>query len=89
MSNQSNSVCEAKTVNHIAISVSDQDTFSSGELLIQICADEHLPTVRRVTQWLRENPELPSSTRSPPTTGWPQQASRRSLHQAVRREAGR
>ena len=28
---------------------------SSGELLINICADEHLPTVRRVTQWLREN----------------------------------
>ena len=26
---------------------------SSGELLINICADEHLPTVRRVTQWLR------------------------------------
>ena len=31
---------------------------SSGELLINICADEHLPTVRRVTQWLRENPEF-------------------------------
>jgi hypothetical protein len=28
---------------------------SSGELLINICADEHLPTVRRVTQWLRES----------------------------------
>jgi hypothetical protein len=28
---------------------------SSGELLINMCADEHLPTVRRVTQWLREN----------------------------------
>jgi hypothetical protein len=28
---------------------------SAGELLINICADEHLPTVRRVTQWLREN----------------------------------
>jgi len=27
---------------------------SSGELLINICADEHMPTVRRVTQWLRE-----------------------------------
>jgi hypothetical protein len=26
---------------------------SSGELLINICADEHMPTVRRVTQWLR------------------------------------
>jgi hypothetical protein len=31
---------------------------SSGELLINICADEHLPTVRRVTQWLREGPEF-------------------------------
>jgi hypothetical protein len=31
---------------------------SSGELLINICADEHLPTVRRVTQWLRESPEF-------------------------------
>jgi hypothetical protein len=28
---------------------------SSGELLINMCADVHLPTVRRVTQWLREN----------------------------------
>jgi hypothetical protein len=31
---------------------------SSGELLINICADDHLPTVRRVTQWLRENGEF-------------------------------
>jgi hypothetical protein len=31
---------------------------SSGELLINICADEHMPTVRRVTQWLRENQEF-------------------------------
>jgi hypothetical protein len=31
---------------------------SSGELLINICLDEHLPTVRRVTQWLRENQEF-------------------------------
>jgi hypothetical protein len=31
---------------------------SSGELLINICADEHLPTVRRVTQWLRENSDF-------------------------------
>jgi terminase small subunit-like protein len=31
---------------------------SSGELLISICGDEHLPTVRRVTQWLRESPEF-------------------------------
>ena len=31
---------------------------SYGELLIKMCVDEHLPTVRRVTQWLRENPEF-------------------------------
>jgi hypothetical protein len=31
---------------------------SSGELLINICVDEHMPTVRRVTQWLRESPEF-------------------------------
>jgi hypothetical protein len=31
---------------------------SSGELLINICLDEHMPTVRRVTQWLRESPEF-------------------------------
>jgi hypothetical protein len=31
---------------------------SSGELLINVCLDEHLPTVRRVTQWLRESPEF-------------------------------
>jgi hypothetical protein len=31
---------------------------SSGELLINMCADEHLPTVRRVTQWLRENEDF-------------------------------
>jgi hypothetical protein len=31
---------------------------SSGELLINICADEHMPTVRRVTQWLRKSPEF-------------------------------
>jgi hypothetical protein len=31
---------------------------SSGELLINICADEHLPTVRRALQWIKENPEF-------------------------------
>jgi hypothetical protein len=31
---------------------------SSGELLINVCADDHLPTVRRVTQWLRENSDF-------------------------------
>jgi hypothetical protein len=31
------------------------ERISSGELLIAICLDEHMPTVRRVTQWQREN----------------------------------
>jgi hypothetical protein len=31
---------------------------SSGELFISLCVDEHMPTVRRVTQWLRESPEF-------------------------------
>ena len=31
------------------------ERISAGELLINVCADEHLPTVRRVMQWLREN----------------------------------
>jgi hypothetical protein len=30
----------------------------SGELLINVCNDEHMPTMRRVTQWLRENYEF-------------------------------
>jgi len=34
------------------------ERISSGELLINICADEHMPTVRRVTQWLRESQEF-------------------------------
>jgi hypothetical protein len=34
------------------------ERISSGELLINICADEHLPTVRRVTQWLRGNQDF-------------------------------
>jgi hypothetical protein len=34
------------------------ERISSGELLINICVDEHMPTVRRVTQWLRESPEF-------------------------------
>jgi hypothetical protein len=37
------------------IAVEICERIGSGELLINICADEHLPTVRRVTQWLREN----------------------------------
>ena len=43
---------------------------SSGELLINIAFDEHMPTVRRVTQWLRESPNSPRSTRTRSTTGW-------------------
>jgi TusA-related sulfurtransferase len=31
------------------------ERISSGELLIVICDDPHMPTVRRVRQWLREN----------------------------------
>jgi hypothetical protein len=31
------------------------ERISSGELLINICLDEHMPTVRRCTQWLKEN----------------------------------
>jgi hypothetical protein len=34
------------------------ERISSGELLINICADEHMPTVRRVTQWLNESVEF-------------------------------
>lgn len=34
------------------------ERISSGELLINICLDEHMPTVRRVTQWLRESSEF-------------------------------
>jgi hypothetical protein len=31
---------------------------SSGELCINICLDEHMPTVRRVTQWLKSNSDF-------------------------------
>jgi hypothetical protein len=31
---------------------------SSGELLINICADEHMPTVRRCNQWRKENDDF-------------------------------
>jgi hypothetical protein len=40
------------------IAVEICERVSSGELLINICSDEHLPTVRRVTQWLRENEDF-------------------------------
>src|ERR1700722_1079694 len=31
---------------------------SSGELLLNICSNEHMPTVRRTLQWIKENPEF-------------------------------
>jgi hypothetical protein len=34
------------------------ERISSGELLIDICDDEHMPTVRRVTQWLRQDDDF-------------------------------
>jgi hypothetical protein len=34
------------------------ERISSGEVLINICIDGHMPTVRRVTQWLKENGEF-------------------------------
>jgi hypothetical protein len=34
------------------------ERISSGELLINICADEHMPTVRRCNQWLNESIEF-------------------------------
>jgi len=40
----------------LAIEIAER--VSSGELLINICVDEHMPTVRRVTQWLRDSPEF-------------------------------
>jgi hypothetical protein len=40
----------------LAIEIAER--ISSGELLINVCNDEHIPTMRRVTQWLRENSEF-------------------------------
>ena len=31
-----------------------------GELLIRICRDEHMPTMRRCNQWLKEHPDFAS-----------------------------
>ena len=31
---------------------------SAGELTINICQDAHMPTIRRLNQWLRDNPEF-------------------------------
>ena len=36
------------------------ERISCGELLINICLDEHLPTMRRTTQWLREHDDFNS-----------------------------
>ena len=47
-----------------ALSFSDElateicERISVGELLINICLDEHLPTMRRCNQWLRDSPEF-------------------------------
>jgi hypothetical protein len=41
-----------------AIALEICERISSGELLINICDDEHMPTVRRCTQWLRENSDF-------------------------------
>jgi hypothetical protein len=38
-----------------AIAVELCERISAGELLIVICRDENMPTVRRVTQWIKEN----------------------------------
>jgi hypothetical protein len=40
----------------LAIEIAER--ISSGELLINVCNDEHMPTMRRVTQWLRENQDF-------------------------------
>lgn len=40
----------------IAIELAER--VSSGELLIDITADEHMPTTRRVMQWLRDHQEF-------------------------------
>jgi len=42
----------------IAIEICER--ISSGELLINICADEHMPTVRRCHQWLSGNADFKS-----------------------------
>jgi hypothetical protein len=41
-----------------AIVIEICERISSGELLICICDDEHMPTVRRVTQWRKESSEF-------------------------------
>jgi hypothetical protein len=34
------------------------ERISCGELLINICLDEHIPTMRRINQWLREHDDF-------------------------------
>jgi hypothetical protein len=34
------------------------ERISAGELLIRICEDSHMPTVRRCNQWLKSNPDF-------------------------------
>jgi len=34
------------------------ERISAGEFLINICLDEHMPTIRNATQWLREHSEF-------------------------------
>jgi hypothetical protein len=41
-----------------ALAIEIAERISSGELLINICADEHMPTMRRCNQWLRENQDF-------------------------------
>jgi hypothetical protein len=40
------------------LAVEIAERVSSGELVIAICADPHLPTMRRLMQWIKENPEF-------------------------------
>jgi hypothetical protein len=41
-----------------ALAIEICERVSSGELLIDICAAEHLPTVRRTLQWIKESSEF-------------------------------
>jgi len=34
------------------------ERISAGELTINVCNDSHMPTIRRLNQWLRDNPEF-------------------------------
>jgi len=36
------------------------ERISSGELLIRICEEHHMPTLRRCNQWLKQNPDFKS-----------------------------